>query len=545
MKEIKNSKRKIMIAILGMLLLISIAIFCYQTVEKAIVSSEQESMKSIAKVNAQSLMASLRAKSNLVYAALSGDMTDKADIEKGMLKIGEKGEYFELEDLKRIEEWRMEKCEEAGKRPGEVVTGPIKQSEEGHYVLYMTKAVYMKQSISGYVQIELNLDEIYEEEQALSSLQLANNGYCIVKNMDEEIIMPSYGEITEEQITSIQEDENGHQIILIYGLENGILQERRKLIAHETINVDGEEFVLYIIEDYDQVIQPIERIAFYFCVLGILILVWTGFFVYKIVVQQKEEEQLVKELKYEKELNKANEAIKNQESLMQKYNHSKTMEVLTGAIAHEFNNLMTPIVLYAELLEENEQVRNLMGEEIKELSGATKNCGELARQLLAYSRQGRAEKVLVEYNATFAVQESIKIVKKLLPSNIILKMNITKTPYYVKGQMGALNQIILNLVTNAMHAMPHGGTISIQFGLSTDSDGFLRMIVEDTGTGISPEIQRQVFQPFFTTKEEGKGTGIGLTVVKRLTEEHGGSIRVLTKENEGTTFVLDFLRVSP
>lgn len=228
---------------------------------------------------------------------------------------------------------------------------------------------------------------------------------------------------------------------------------------------------------------------------------------------------------------------------MQKYNHSKTMSVLTGSIAHEFNNLMTPIVLYTDLLEENEVVYHEMPEEIDELKSATKRCEELARQLLSYSRQGKAEKVLTEYDATFAVQEAVNMVQKLLPSNIELKTNICKTSYYICGQLGAMNQILLNLATNAVHAMEHGGKLSIQFGLSIEDDKQVRLLVEDTGCGIPKEIKMQVFQPFFTTKQDGKGTGIGLTVVKRLTEEHGGRIRVKTEEGKGTTFILDFPRV--
>ena len=248
----------------------------------------------------------------------------------------------------------------------------------------------------------------------------------------------------------------------------------------------------------------------------------------------------MKELQHEKVMN---ETMKKQEGLMQKYNHSKTMSVLTGSIAHEFNNLMTPIVLYTDLLEENEVVYREMPDEIAELKSATKRCEELAKQLLSYSRQGKAEKVLTDYDATYAVQEGVNIVSKLLPVNISFKESICKTTYYIHGQVGALNQILLNLTTNAMHAMKDGGTLSIQFGLSTDDDSKVRLVVEDTGSGIPPEIKRHVFQPFFTTKQAGEGTGIGLTVVKRLTEEHGGTIRVKTEVGKGTMFILDFPRV--
>lgn len=521
MEKRASVKKKIFIAIFGTLLLAGIAFLCYFSVEKAIVESEQESMKSLAKVNAQSLMTSLQAKSNLIYAALSGDMEDEEDIKKGMLKVGEKGNYITLGQLGELEEWRQKECKEAGVRPGEVVSGPIFKSDEGYYVLCMTKAVYMDQSIAGYVQIELNLDEVYAEEQALSNLQLANGGYCIVKDADGTTIMPGSGRAEEFSIA--QKEKSGVLRAWTYRTEYGVPQKVQKLVSYETIKINGEELNLYIIEDYLQIIRPIRRVAVYFSLFGILIFSWMGFFIYKTVTHQKEEEQRM---------------------LMQKYNHSKTMEVLSGAIAHEFNNMMTPIVLYAEIMGENEIVCQEMPEEVSELKSTARRCEELAGQLLNYSRQGRVEKQAVEYDASLAVRDSVNMIERLLPKNIGLKVNLCRTPYYVRGQLGSLNQILLNLSTNAIYEMKEkGGSLYIRFGLSTDSDRFLRLIVEDTGNGIPAEVQRQIFRPFFTTK--GEGTGIGLTVVKRLTEEHGGNISVQTERGRGTRFLLEFPRVYP
>lgn len=538
MKKKKGYRTQVVITVVGMVVWITIAIFCYRSIQNMIIENEQGSLKSLAKVNAQSLLSSLETKSKMIYAALSGDMNEVGDIEKGILKLGEKGIYIPIDGLDQKETWEQELCGRAGANPGMVIEGPVRKSEEGYYIFCITKAVYIHGSIAGYVRIELNLDEIYDEEQALSSLQLENDGYCIVKGADGTTIMPSYYE--DEDISFSYSAGNGCSVETVYEAKDGIPQESQKLIAYETVEMGEEEFTLCILEDYDKVTQPIERMAFYFFLLGAVLLIWTIGFIYNISQQQKKEALLVKELQHEKTMN---EAMKKQEGLMEKYNHSRTMSVLTGSIAHEFNNLMTPIVLYADLLEENEVVFREMSEEITELKSATKRCEELAKQLLSYSRQGKAEKVLTDYDATFAVNEAVNMVRKLLPDQVELKENICKTSYYIHGQVGTLNQILLNLTTNAIHAMKNGGTLSIQFGLSTDCEQEVRLIVEDTGTGIPSEIQRQVFHPFFTTKQAGEGTGIGLTVVKRLTEEHGGSIRVKTKVGKGTKFILDFPRV--
>ena len=537
MEKKKVLKKYVMITIAGLVVLLVVAIFCFNSVKKMIIKSEQESLKSMATVNAQSLAASLQGKRNLIYAALSGDMDDVIDVEKGILKLHEKGKYISHLETSHLEEWEKKMCADATQNPSEVIVGPVRKSEAGYYILYMAKSISINGFITGCVQIELNLDEIYGVEQGLEELQLGNDGYCIVKYNDITI-MPSYYNETELSISHASG--NGCTIEQVYETNSVTPRSKQKLIAYDTVQLADEEYVLYIIEDYDQVMQPIENISFYITLFAATILLWAIAFIYKLIEHQKKEALLVKELQHEKILN---ETMKKQEGLMQKYNHSKTMSVLTGSIAHEFNNLMTPIVLYTDLLEENEVVYNEMPDEIDELKSATKRCEELARQLLSYSRQGKVEKVLTEYDATYAMEEAVNIVSKLIPANIELKVNLCKTSYHICGQVGALNQILLNLVTNAVHAMENGGKLSIQFGLSTDDDKYVRLVVEDTGAGIPKEIKMQIFQPFFTTKGEGKGTGIGLTVVKRLTEEHGGRVRVKTEAGKGTTFIMDFPRV--
>ena len=538
-----KKRKELIISAIGLILLMLSAVFCYRTVRDAIVNNEKESVQNIAEVSSHSLRATLQGKSNLVYAALSGDMASEESIEASLLKIGEKGKYISLDQIEYLKKWEADSCEKAGKNPGQVIAGPIQKTNQGGYVLYLTKAVYMNRSIAGYVQIELNLDEIYEEEQDLSNLSIGSHGYCIVKDTDGTTIMAD-AKNEKEEIAFSSKDISGCEVVWSYEVEGGSPKKTQKLLAYNTVDFNGVQFVLCVVEDYRDITAPIMRIAFYLSLFGVLILVWIGIFGYRILQQQKEEEKLKMELVHEKELNEANEAMKNQENLMQKYNHSKTMTFLTGALAHEFNNLMTPIVLYSELLSDNDTVMQEMPEEVYELNASAKRCEELARQLLDYSRQGRAERVLSEYNATFAVESSISIVSRLFPENIKFETSVCSTPYYIKGQLGALNQIILNLVTNAIHAIgDKKGRVKLQFGLSVDDDQMVRLVIEDNGCGIPKELRKHVFDPFFTTKKVGEGNGIGLTVVKRMVEEHGGWMQVQSEEGKGTTFIMNFPRV--
>lgn len=524
----------------GAVFILLTAVFCYHMVRDTIVENEKESIESIAKVSADSLLKSLEAKRNLIYAALSGDMDGEEAVRQNMLKTGEKSRYIRVGEEDTLKEWEQRRCEHARTNPGEVAAGPIIPQEDGHYAFYMTKAIYMMGSIAGYVQVELNLDEVFEEEQALSGLRFGHQGYCVVKDADGITIMGD-ADKKEEELEVPLEVTEGSQLSWSYVVDSGTPKRTRKLIGYHTAEFGGQKFILCAAENYDGVVEPVEKTALYLSVLGIILIIWVGSFVYKILQQQKEEEQLMRELEYEKELNEANEALKNQESLMQKYNHSKTASVLTGAIAHEFNNLMTPVVLYSEIFLENDAVMSELPEETKELAASVKRCGELAGQLLDYSRQGRAEKVLAKYNATFAVSSSIHMIERLLPESIHLETAVCEVKYYIKGQVGALNQILLNLVTNAVHAIgQREGVITIQFGLSREDGRMVRLTVKDNGEGIPEEIRQRIFEPFFTTKGEKSGTGIGLTVVKRLVEEHGGTIKVKSRNGEGTLFIMDF-----
>ena len=121
-------------------------------------------------------------------------------------------------------------CEEAGKNPGHVIAGPIRKTYSGGYVLYLTKAVYMNRSIAGYVQIELNLDEIYEGEQDLSNLNVGNQGYCIVKDIDGTTVMAD-ARNEKEEISFSSKDVSGCEVVWSYEVEGGSPKKTQKLVA--------------------------------------------------------------------------------------------------------------------------------------------------------------------------------------------------------------------------------------------------------------------------------------------------------------------------
>ncbi len=207
--------------------------------------------------------------------------------------------------------------------------------------------------------------------------------------------------------------------------------------------------------------------------------------------------------------------------------------LLAGGVAHDFNNLLTVVLSGAAFLGETAE-----GEE-KEVVESMLSAGErgatLTTQLLALARPPRQSSEVRCLNRSVEELESLS--RRLLGSSIRLEVNRCAGSLSVPVGRASLEQVLVNLVVNARDAMPGGGTFTIATERGERS-AVLR--VRDTGAGMSPEVQARIFQPFFTTKGEGRGTGLGLAVVMDAIQRAGGDISVDSKPGQGTTFVLSF-----
>jgi CheY-like chemotaxis protein len=219
---------------------------------------------------------------------------------------------------------------------------------------------------------------------------------------------------------------------------------------------------------------------------------------------------------------------------------------LAGGIAHDFNNILSPVSGYTELLLMDKQEDTTEKKYLEVILGCVKHAKELVNQILTFSRQ--KEHMLNRLNAPVAVQESMTLIRSSLPSTIRLNVCIDNTCGYVMADSVQIHQVLLNLVTNAHDAMEDtGGTIDISLSKVKPGDAvFSRMAgkgnqwlclsVKDTGPGIDPDIQDRIFDPYFSTKKEGKGSGIGLSIVEGIVQGHGGCILVESSREKGTCF---------
>ncbi len=221
---------------------------------------------------------------------------------------------------------------------------------------------------------------------------------------------------------------------------------------------------------------------------------------------------------------------------------------LAGGIAHDFNNMLAVVLGNAELALDDLDDRPGPKQNIKEIIRASKRSTELVRQILTFSRKTEQEKI--PFNLIPLVKETHNLLRSSLPATIHMQLNIKTTSDTIIGDPSRVQQVLMNLCTNAAYATRDKGSLLIELS-STAFDhadempeadmkagNYVKLVVRDSGTGITEEVQKRMFEPFFTTKEAGHGTGMGLAVVYGIVKSHGGAISVESRPGEGSTFAI-------
>ncbi len=219
---------------------------------------------------------------------------------------------------------------------------------------------------------------------------------------------------------------------------------------------------------------------------------------------------------------------------------------LAGGIAHDFNNLIAGILGCADTLEPTMIPNSEAAEEVRQIQKACERAGNLTRQLLAFSRRQIASPTVIQLNDEIA--ELQKMLVRLIGSDVRMEMRLAPALPPIKMDPGQLQQIIVNLVLNARDAMPSGGSLTLQTQLvkldelsatqefSIPSGEYIMLSITDAGTGMSADVRQHIFEPFYTTKPLGKGTGLGLATVYGIVQQNSGMIMVYSEPNVGTSF---------
>lgn len=258
--------------------------------------------------------------------------------------------------------------------------------------------------------------------------------------------------------------------------------------------------------------------------------------------------------------------VTEQKNLEVRFAHSQKMQAvgqLAGGVAHDFNNLLTAMIGFCDLLLMRHPAGDQSFADIMQIKQNANRAANLVRQLLAFSRRQTLQPKVLE--VTDVLAELANLIRRLIGENIELKMIHGRDIGHVRADQGQLEQVLINLAVNARDAMTDGGVLTIRSNrvtvnrnnpLSRDlmapseedstipAGDYVLVEVIDTGTGIPKGILQKIFEPFFSTKAVGSGTGLGLSTVYGIIKQSGGYVYVGSKENEGTNFSLYFPSVS-
>jgi PAS domain S-box-containing protein len=235
------------------------------------------------------------------------------------------------------------------------------------------------------------------------------------------------------------------------------------------------------------------------------------------------------------------------ENQLQQAQKMEAVGTLAGGIAHDFNNILSVIIGYTELILMNGNVDSEVKQNLKEIFNASKHARDMVKQILAFSRQSKHERKPIQVR--YIVKEALKMLRASLPATIQIQQKLEKNTGVIEADPTQFHQILMNLCTNSAQAMHEkDGVLKISLSnIDWDQDDaarppelkpgpYLKLSVSDTGDGIHPEARCHIFEPYFTTKQKGEGTGLGLAVVQGIIKSHNGAVTVESKVGQGSTF---------
>jgi PAS domain S-box-containing protein len=252
----------------------------------------------------------------------------------------------------------------------------------------------------------------------------------------------------------------------------------------------------------------------------------------------------------QRNINQRKMAEKEKAQLERELRQSQKMEAigtLAGGIAHDFNNILASVIGYTELAMDDTDKDSILHQNLKEIMVAGLRARDLVRQILVFSRHSDTQQKRVNINSL--ILEATKLMRATIPASIAIQDSVPALPLHINANPSLIHQVIINLCTNAYHAMEEdGGTMHVELEevcfeahvnlpfADIQPGRYVCVSVADTGHGIDPSYLDRIFDPYFSTKDKEKGTGLGLSIVRGIVNQHGGHITVDSHQGEGSTF---------
>lgn len=449
--------------------------------------------------------------------------------------------------------------------------GTVFPISENHYGMTLINSVYGGGDYLGTVVSVMDLEALYEKYVA--PLNVGRTGYISVQDEKGTIIMHANPRLLgfnprqdirdfdslkqydsqRKMITQQYEREEGTAVYDAYA--NGIVAPEKEISAFSRMNLLGTSWYISAVTPYSLAmaaeVGSLRRFSLLlFSILAVMMT--AGFSIYML---SRKRQKLELETRYLKEINSTLEELYQSREEVRHYQKLTTIGTLAGGIAHEFNNLLTPILGYTEFLKEQMGADSEYYQDIEEVHKAGVRAKEIVEQILPFSRKETDTAGYRSINLDTVIRDAAKMIGLIMPSNIQFDGCLDDKNANVFGNATQLHQVLLNLYSNAIHSMEdRGGTLTVNTcrlrmeQLPEEYHGiagpeYVEILVEDTGCGMEEEILRQIFNPFFTTKAVGEGTGLGLSVVQDILISHEGFLRVESEPGKGSRFYI-YLPVS-
>lgn len=318
---------------------------------------------------------------------------------------------------------------------------------------------------------------------------------------------------------------------------SGDVHDMRMAVIPTNESANGY-FIVGITGDYDEIITPMQRAAIQLLIFGGMVLLGVLLTIVLTLHIIRRNRQTDRELQRLVKKNEETQKLLEKTQTLAHHQRLETIGTMASSIAHEINNLLTPIMGYAILtLEGLPEGCDELADNVTEIYEASRKAKTIISRLNDLARKNAGE-TFHPVSLPALAQKALDVAAPARPDHVTVSLDCTDPDLLVEGNETQLSQLLLNLILNAFHAMEEtGGTLALSMAREKN-EAVLR--VADTGTGIPPEVQPHIFEPFFTTRESGKGTGLGLAIVHQIVESHHGVIAVDSTPGQGAAFTLRF-----
>ncbi|MCD8221645.1 MAG: ATP-binding protein [Clostridiales bacterium] len=459
-----------------------------------------------------------------------------------------------------LAEWLLEQCaDQEAWEQGALLLPPI-LIEEGHFIELLAKRLLIDER-QVWLTAVIETERVYE--QIVQPIQIGAYGYSMVKTYDGMILMHgSKSQIGLDAVEGSRRQQYSEYDLNLEDLEVWVAEQRqnpsgsrilesywwddekepvstKKVVAYIQEQIGREIWIVNCTLDYGELQQPISDAQWYVLFTSLVIFAGFGGLAGFSLRNMQKSRTMELEMKHLTEMNATWEELHKREEQIRHQDKIQTLGIMTSRISHEFNNFLTPIILYGDILAGDEEISEENRALVREIVSAAEKAKGLTGELSRYGHSGKGSGKNTVLHVVEEIERSLTMLDQTLPVGIRLEQHLESDEGYgLMGSAGMVNQIIVNLCNNAIQAMEKtGGCLTVKGTLLRDGDSVkYAFTVADDGLGMSEEVLKRIFTPFFTTKRQGEGTGLGLSVVQDLIHKASGDINVVSVEGKGTRF---------